>query len=235
MFLPRSSLRETLAKQVECPICMETYTDPKALPCLHTYCKECVQQLVHRRTTNETVLCPLCRTSIHVEGNNVDDLPTVFFINGLIEFYHVLKKAQNNHIACQNCSKGKAVSFCQTCPPNGMFVCTDCVTAHKKMKIFEGHDVIPISALKRGSLLHLPARKTPRFSCATHGELKKLYCYQCKVLICRDCTLVDHSGHKYDFIKSVTTAFKEEIQTSVGPLQKILQDVLSATCNQPFM
>ena len=224
-----SSLSEHLAKQVECPICMETYKDPKALPCLHTYCKLCVQQLVHRRIIDQTVLCPQCRASVHVEGNNVDNLPTVFFINGLIDFHLVLKKACNSDIACQNCCEGKAVTFCQTCPPNGMFVCTDCVTAHKKMKVFEGHKVIPISALKHGSLLHLPARKISNFSCTTHeGEMKKLYCYQCKVLICRDCTLVDHSGHKYDFVKSVAAAFKDEIQTRLGPLQELLQNVLSA-------
>ena len=29
---------ELLEKQVQCPICLETYRDPKALACLNAYC-----------------------------------------------------------------------------------------------------------------------------------------------------------------------------------------------------
>ena len=91
------------------------------------------------------------------------------------------------------------------------------------MKVFTDHKVVSLAELKQGSLIHLPSKKTPTYSCSKHnGELKKLYCFTCSQLICRDCTLVDHSkdsGHKYDFVNSVALAFKNELRVKVLPIQ----------------
>ena len=46
-----------------------------------------------------------------------------------------------------------------------------------------------------------------------------LYCLKCEQLICRDCTLVDHAGHKFDFVRGVADAYKEEILSSLVPLK----------------
>ena len=220
----RDSPLEKIAQQINCPICLEIYRHPKALSCLHTYCKECIQSLIYRRSKNEEVTCPQCRRNVSVEGNNVDSLPTVFFINELIDIYGAMKQASDNtEIACQNCSEGKAVAFCQSCDDKGLFVCTKCEGAHKQMKVFAGHKVVSLTDLKQGSLIHLPSKKPLTYSCSKHnGELKKLYCYTCNELICRDCTLVDHAkdgGHKYDFVNSVATAFKNELSVKLQPIQ----------------
>ena len=95
---------ELLEKQVQCPICLETYRDPKALPCLHAYCQECVQRLLQRQQRNQEVECPQCHSVVAVAGNDPNSLPTVFFINRLIEVYQIMKKAESSEITCQNCS-----------------------------------------------------------------------------------------------------------------------------------
>ena len=46
-----------------------------------------------------------------------------------------------------------------------------------------------------------------------------LYCLKCEQLICRDCTLVDHAGHKFDFVRGVADAYKEEVLSSLVPLK----------------
>ena len=67
--LPRSTLAETLElleKQVQCPICLETYRDPKALGCLHAYCRECIQQLLLKQQRDQELECPQCRSVVAV-------------------------------------------------------------------------------------------------------------------------------------------------------------------------
>ena len=233
LYIPSDSPLGKLAQQINCPICLETYQQPKALPCLHTYCRDCVQRLVNHRTEDQVISCPQCRGDARVEGNNVDNLPTVFFINELIDIHCAMKQASDNvEIACQNCSESKSVAFCQTCDERGLFICTGCAAAHKQMKVFSDHVVISVSDLKQGSLIHLPTNKTPTYSCSKHnGELKKLYCFTCSQLICRDCTLVDHSkdsGHTYDFIKTVATTLKEELKVKVVPIQNACDKVSKA-------
>ena len=229
--LTRRTLTETLElleKQVQCPICLETYRDPKALACLHAYCRECIQQLLLRQQRNQEVECPQCRSVVAVAGNDPSSLPTVFFINGLIEVCDIMKKAESNEIACQNCSEAKATSFCHTC---SMFICASCTDAHRKMRVFEGHKTVPICEMREGALIQLPTKNPPTSTCKKHKGEMKLYCFECEQLICRDCTLVDHAGHKFDFVFDVADTFRKEILFSLVPLRDTHASVTTAIVN----
>ena len=97
------------------------------------------------------------------------------------------------------------------------------------MKIFEGHKTVLISEMREGTLIQLPTKKTPTSTCQKHeGKQCKLYCFQCEQLICKDCTLVDHAGHKFDFVRGVTDAFREEVLSSLVPLQDTHASVTTA-------
>ena len=228
VLLSRRTLAETLElleKQVQCPICLETYHNPKALSCLHAYCQECIQQLLLQQQRDQEVECPQCRSVVAVTGNDPTSLPTVFFINGLIEVCEILKTAESNEITCQSCSEAKATSFCHACG----FVCPSCANAHKKLRVFEGHKTVLISEMREGTLNQLPTKKAPTSICQKHeGKQCKLYCFQCEQLICKDCTLVDHAAHKFDFVRGVADAFREEVLSSLGPLQDTHASVTTA-------
>ena len=212
---------------------METYRHPKALSCLHTYCKECIQTLLCHRSKDQEITCPQCRKPVPVEGNNADNLPTVFFINELIDIYNAMKQASvKANIACQNCSEEKAVAFCYSCDEKGLFICTKCKGTHKQMKVFADHNVVSLANLREGSLIHLPSKKAPIYSCSKHnGNLKKLYCSTCNQLICCKCTFKDHpedGGHKIERVKSVATAFRRELKSL--PLQDADRTLTQALC-----
>ncbi len=40
-----SSFKEEFENQLTCIICLNPYTDPKILPCHHSFCLECIQLL----------------------------------------------------------------------------------------------------------------------------------------------------------------------------------------------
>ena len=41
-----------------CSICQDIFDDPQSLPCMHTFCKGCINE--HFRVNKESS-CPLCR------------------------------------------------------------------------------------------------------------------------------------------------------------------------------
>ena len=182
--------------------------------CFHAYCRECIQQLLLQQQRDQEVECPQCHSVVPVAGNDPSSLPTVFFINRLIEECRILKKAESNEITCQSCSSVvKATSFCHTC---SMFICASCSDAHEKMKVFKGHKAVPVSEMSEETSIQL---STPTPPCQKHeGELN-LYCLKCEQLICRDCTLVEHAGHNFNFVKGVAVAYKEEILSTLVPLR----------------
>ena len=172
---------------------------------------------------DKEVECPQCRSFTTVADNDPSSLPTVFFINGLIEVYQIMKEAESKENACQSCSTDeKATSFCHTCG----FICTGCAILHKTMK---RHETCLISEMREGALIKLPAKKSLSSNCQEHeGELRKLYCFKCEQFICRDCTLVYHAGHKFDFVKGVADAFREEVLYSLVSLRDTHTSVKTA-------
>ena len=58
-----------------CSICLEPYTEngghvPRMLPCFHTFCQNCISQLIQ----DISVTCPVCRAK-HTRGNDVKKFP----------------------------------------------------------------------------------------------------------------------------------------------------------------
>ena len=161
--------------------------------------------------------CPQCHSVVAVTDNDPRSLPTMFFINRLIELSEILKKTERNEIKCQSCSSdAKAISLCYTCG----FICTSCTDSHKTVKEFLRHETVLISEMSEEALVQLPTKKIPTSTCNKHeGQFHNFYCFDCAQLICRDCALVDHTSHKFDFVKGVADAFREEVLSSLVPLQ----------------
>ena len=97
------------------------------------------------------------------------------------------------------------------------------------MRAFASHEMVPISLLREGTQIQLSTKQTPTSTCQKHeGKRRKLYCFECEQLICRDCTLIDHAGHKFDFVKGITDAFREEVLASLLPLRDTHASVSTA-------
>ena len=44
--MAESKAIKKLEDQLNCSICLDTYTDPKLLQCFHVYCRKCLIKLV---------------------------------------------------------------------------------------------------------------------------------------------------------------------------------------------
>ena len=108
---------------------------------------------------------------------------------------------------CEHCDSGdSAVSRCSDC---SVFMCEFCVTAHKRINATKSHQILSLIEVKK---LGSKALVKPSFCSKHKGETLKLFCSTCQKTICRDCTIVDHREHKYDFVTDVAEKEKEIIQ-----------------------
>ena len=125
--------------QLNCSICLDTYTDPKLLQCFHVYCQGCLVKLVVRDQQGHHVLtCPICRQVTPIPANGVTGLQPAFHINHLLNILDEHKKEEGptaeKNLArlagkkdSQLCSEhvGKALElYCETC---GKLICFHCI------------------------------------------------------------------------------------------------------------
>ena len=126
---------------------------------------------------------------------------------------------------CKQCSGGSSDGFCRHCAE---FICGECMKLHKKLKVFAGHEVLTLDELKEGGAKKIVAKPPPRM-CQKHDEQKKIYCFDCDCLICRDCIVIDHTGHKYGFIKQAAPQCREALVQQMAPLKAAHKSYSAAT------
>ena len=68
--------------QLDCPICLDKFQNPKALSCMHSFCEEC---LTIHADNNRVIQCPTCRVTIELPPGGVKDLPSNYFINRILD------------------------------------------------------------------------------------------------------------------------------------------------------
>ena len=73
---------QKLEEQLNCSICLHTYTSPKLLQCFHVYCHQCLVPLVNQA---HGVTCPNCRQVTPVPEGGVAGLQPAAHINQLLE------------------------------------------------------------------------------------------------------------------------------------------------------
>ena len=134
-----------LEEQLNCSICLDTYTDPKTLQCFHVFCRQCLVPLEVRDQQGQLSLtCPTCR---QVTARGVAGLQSAFHINKLLEILkESVKKLENAPATPERATptdlnpvnkashcfvhEDKELElYCETC---GELICYKCVTKSGK-------------------------------------------------------------------------------------------------------
>ena len=111
------TLLDNLHEEVSCSVCMCKFTDPKQLPCLHSFCLHCLNGIQRTSANPNAIVCPECRREFRVPGNgNLGALPTNFRINSLLDVL-AIKECNTSGVKCGNCDKKSEHSFYCGCPP----------------------------------------------------------------------------------------------------------------------
>ena len=206
------SLLKNLKEHVTCSICLDPFTEPKTITCLHTFCCECLKR--HALTTQQhgKFRCPECQAQVSVP-DTFDKLPTGFLQNSLLGVLAVQQSGDGSEINCANCRKKSAeTSFCFEC---GKFMCLDCVNAHELLRnvAFEGHKVRPIKHFQAEDYEALLKRQSFCSQQYHEREVTRFFCIDCQTCVCQTCISTDHKNHAVDPLDKAADSEKAKIMT----------------------
>ena len=187
------TLLHNLHEEVSCSVCMSPFTEPKILPCFHTFCLHCLNDLQRTSGKHGEITCPECRRNYQVPGSGYPkDLPANFRMNSLLDVM-AIQKCSVAGVKCGNREKTSAQSFyCFKCCA---FWCDDCIAAHNIIRANKDHKVLAIKDFQDQDIEDVLRR--PVFCQKEHHENKKLkfFCKDCEVAICNTCVVTLHEGH----------------------------------------
>ena len=187
------TLLHNLHEEVSCSVCICPFTEPKILPCFHTFCLHCLNDLQRTSGKHGEITCPECRRNYQVRGSGYPkDLPANFRMNSLLDVL-AIQKCNVAGVKCGNCEKTSAQSFyCFKCCA---FWCDDCIAAHNIIRANKDHKVLAIKDFQDQDIENVLRR--PVFCQKEHHENKKLkfFCKDCEVAICNTCVVTLHEGH----------------------------------------
>jgi len=198
----------------ECPICTEVYTDPRVLPCVHTYCLKCIKAWSKDKQPGDKLACPLCRKEFTLPSNGVDDLPKNFFISNFLQMKE-LSSVESNASPCEACSgeeesesevQNEASVYCVECQ---MKLCKICERGHKVIKATSSHKIMKLGQNTDPQSMYL---WMPPTSCDIHKDKNiEIYCFDCKLALCIMCYIKTHNLHKCSDVNEVIDDFRKQM------------------------
>ena len=131
-------LAKNLKKQLTCSICLDTYTEPKTISCLHTFCHECLETHARASQRQGKFRCPECQVEIDLpQGNRFDLLPNAFFHKSLLgvleaEDRHAIPRKQQE--TCSQHTEERVRYYCSSCK---VYICPICVAEDHRGHAFD--------------------------------------------------------------------------------------------------
>ena len=216
------TLLDNLHDEVSCSVCMCSFTDPKQLPCLHSFCLHCLNGIQRTSGVHGKITCPECRRQFQIPGSgNPSELPTNFRINSLLDVL-AIKECSTANVKCGNCEKRSAQTFyCFQCCS---FWCEECILGHNIIRTNKEHKTLALKDFQDQDIEAV--LKRPAFCQKELHEKEELkfFCKNCKVAICNSCAMTLHEGHGKMLLQEATNARKTKINSMIKSLKdKVLE------------
>ena len=203
--------------EVSCSVCMCTFTNPKQLPCLHSFCLNCLNRIQRTSGVHGKITCPECKRQFEVPGSgNPSELPTNVRINSLLDVL-AIKECSTANVKCGNCDKRSAQSlYCFQCCS---FWCEECILGHNIIRTNKEHKTLALKHFQDQDIAAV--LKRPAFCQKKHHEKEELkfFCKSCKVAICNTCAVTLHEGHGKMPSQEAADARKIQINSMISSLK----------------
>ena len=217
-----------ISLMLECPICQEQFTEPRVLPCQHTFCLHCLGKIREHQSTTESIPCPVCRATYHLSTAGIDDLPKNIFAANLIDIVRQddvqvqagsgASNTENRQLCTletDECSQPATV-YCDVCD---VYMCEQCELSHKNSKFTRKHKTMAIT--------QATTRDRKPF-CSKHPSIPlDIFCKDCNLITCSSC-LSDHEGHKCSGLNSAMNDFRRQLDRVLAQTDQSLKAIHKA-------
>ena len=211
------TLLDNLHDEVSCSVCMCTFTDPKQLPCLHSFCLHCLKGIQQKSGVHGKITCPECKRQFEIPGSgNPSELPTNVRINSLLDVLSI-KECSTANVKCGNCDKRSAQTlYCFQCCS---FWCKQCILGHNIIRTNKEHKTLVLNDFQDQDFEAV--LKQPAICQKKHHEREevKFFCKDCKVAICNTCAVTLHEGHGKMHLQEAADARKIQINSVITSLK----------------
>ncbi|XP_043926394.1 tripartite motif-containing protein 59 [Protopterus annectens] len=195
---------DNLEEDLTCCICYAIFEDPRVLPCSHTFCRGCLENVLHVadsysiwRPLRVPLKCPNCRTVVELPPSGIESLPVNFSLRAIIEKYQ-----KEDHPKTSTCPEHPRQPLNVFCILDQKLVCGCCLTIGKH----QGH---PIDDLESA---YIKEKETP-------GKLLKQLTDKKWAHVC---VLIEMLEHQKDQHKQVVQKDIEAVEEYFADLNKSL-------------
>jgi len=219
------SVVKELYDMTECCICNESFTDARVLPCIHTFCLNCLMNCGKDKRPGDRMPCPLCRKEFTIPADGLSRIQKNFFMKKLVSARKLSAGEEAGHILCDACSSDEtrrseakpATKHCFQCQRN---YCDQCSQSHGKTKAIASHATVEIGKelQKEEIALRLPT------TCETHkGKVIEVFCLECQLAICMKCFMQSHKTHDCSDIEEVSIDRRKQMKNDTDKIREILK------------
>lgn len=118
-------------------------------------------------------------------------------------------------------STDPVVYFCDDCT---FPMCDFCHKAHQRLKQYSGHSVRSVDEVDSKQLTSVKQKCLRRLVCSKHPiKVPQIFCNSCDELVCCECVVEGHEGHKFVGINSTT---KREMEGKLSEISTTVCEVL---------
>ncbi|XP_066049780.1 tripartite motif-containing protein 59 [Chamaea fasciata] len=176
---------ERLEEELTCAICCEIFSEPRVLPCSHTFCGPCVQRLLRSPRAGRSPGCPSCRAPLAVPAAGPEALPVNFALKAVID--KCRREEEEAAAAGAGAGAGAEAGTCRAhprqplnvyCLQDRRLVCGQCLTIGKH----RGHSIDDLQSAYRkgreasGRLLEELREQSRSRVCAERLQQEKARC-----------------------------------------------------------
>ncbi|XP_073506268.1 E3 ubiquitin/ISG15 ligase TRIM25-like [Phyllobates terribilis] len=189
-----------LRNQLDCSICLSTYTDPVMLRCGHNFCRMCIDQALDTQDGSGVYSCPDCREEF-LERPAL--MRNIALRNIMEKFLFTPPTQTENWICCTYCvdSPAPAVTSCLLCEAS---LCDKHLRVHSKSP---------------EHVLSDPSTSLEKRKCSVHKKILEYYCTEDAACICVSCSLVGkHREHRVEMLDEASEKKKKKLRNVVQKL-----------------